>query len=92
MATVVMGHKSSRLDLRMTDEEKREIELAAHINGVSVSQWSLHNLMTSARRDIAEHRAIQLSRSAFDRFAELLEEPVDPTFVEFQKGSTRWDQ
>ncbi len=90
MATATMS-KSSRLDLRMTDEQKRCIETAAGMSGMSVSQWSLSKLMESARKDIADQHAMRLSADSFDAFARLIEEPADPKFDEFKKGSTRWD-
>lgn len=88
MATSTM---SSRLDLRMGADQKRQIEMAASINGMSVSQWSLCRLMESARKDIAEQGAMRLSAQAFDEFARLLDEPVNSAFAEFQEGATRWD-
>ncbi len=84
--------KSSRLDLRMTDDQKRQIETAASINGVSVSQWSIARLMESARRDIADQAAMRLSAEAFDEFARLLEEPVNSAFASFSNESTRWER
>lgn len=82
---------SGRLDLRMGVDQKRQIEAAASINGMSVSQWSISRLMESARRDIAERNLMRLSEESFSKFARLLDEPVDPLFAEFQEGSTRWD-
>lgn len=92
MATLSTQRKTSRLDLRMTDAQKSEIELAAHINGVSVTQWSMSRLMESARHDIADQHAMELSRAAFNRFSALLEDAPDTTFVAFQEGTTRWDR
>ncbi len=90
MATATMN-KSSRLDLRMTDDQKRCIETAAGISGMSVSQWSLSKLMESARKDIAEQHAMVLSSESFDAFVRLLDDPATPAFEEFKKGVTRWD-
>lgn len=90
MATATMG-KTSRLDLRMTAEQKRCIETAAGMSGMSVSQWSLGKLMESARKDMAEQHAMTLSAESFDTFARLLDEPANPAFEAFKKGATRWD-
>lgn len=92
MATSVLEKKTSRLDLRMSDEQKRQIETAAHINGMNVTQWSLARLMESARRDIAEQASIKLSAEAFDEFAQMLDEPTDAAFTKLCEGSTRWDR
>lgn len=91
MATTAAARKTSRLDLRMGAEQKRQIEAAAGISGMSVSQWSVSRLLESARRDIAEQGAMRLSAEAFDEFARLLDEPADPVFEAFSEGSTRWD-
>lgn len=87
----VAERKTSRIDLRMGAEQKRQIEAAAWLSGMSVSQWSISRLVESARRDIAEQEAIRLSEEAFDEFASLLDEPADPAFEEFSRGATRWD-
>lgn len=91
MTTQLLEKKSSRLDLRMSDEQKRQIEEAAYINGMSVSQWSMARLMESARKDIAEQASMRLSAEAFDEFARMLDGPADPAFSELAEGSTRWD-
>lgn len=92
MAATLAEPKSSRLDLRMTDSEKRQIEAAARINGTSVSQWSLNRLMESARREIAEQGLMRLSAESFDEFARLLDEASEPRFEAFKSGGTRWDR
>ena len=91
MAEAVLERKASRLDLRMTDDQKRQIEAAARIDGTSVSQWSVMHLVESARRTIADQSAMRLSAEAFDRFAALLDAPADPAFAEFAQGRTRWE-
>lgn len=91
MAGAVLERKSARLDLRMTEDDKAQIETAAHIDGVSVSQWSIAHLVENARRTISEQAVIKLSAEAFDEFARLLDEPRDPAFDRFAKGTTRWE-
>ena len=91
MSEAVLDRKTSRLDLRMTDDQKRQIEAAARIDGVSVSQWSISHLLESARRAIADQSAMRLSSEAFDGFARLLDEPASSDFTAFAKGSTRWE-
>ena len=91
MATAALDRKTSRLDLRMTDEQKRQIETAASLAGISISQWSLSHLLESAQKAITDQATIQLSAASFDEFARLLEQPPNPTFAEFVQGKTRWD-
>lgn len=92
MATAVAEPKNSRLDLRMTSDQKRQIERAARLNGVTVSQWSLAHLIASAREDILESSQIMLEESAFDEFLQLLQGDPTPRFDEFVEGSTRWER
>lgn len=86
----VRERKTGRLDLRMTEEQRRQIDAAADINGMSVSQWSISRLMESARRDIAEQGLMRLSAESFDKFAQLLEEPPSPEFEALRSRETRW--
>ena len=91
MPTLQKPKKDSRLDLRMTDEQRKQIDLAASINGVSVSQWCLNRLLDSARHDISEQKVMRLSTEAFESFASLLEQEPDPTFEAFRKEQTIWE-
>ncbi|OUP09231.1 DUF1778 domain-containing protein [Collinsella sp. An2] len=85
------ARKTGRLDLRMSDMQKGQIEQAAHLNGMSVSQWSISRLVEAARQEIAEQRFFELSTQAFDEFARLLEEPTEPRFDAFRRETTRWE-
>ena len=91
MPAATRSVKTSRMDLRMTDEQKRQIELAASMSGMSTSQWSISRLMESARREIVEHRSLLVTDEAFDALATALEGPQDATFATFSQGKTRWD-
>lgn len=76
MATIARNIKDSRFDMRMTREQRSEVERAAAIKGKSLTQWALDNLLESARRDIEEETTTYLSREVFDKFAAALEEPM----------------
>lgn len=91
MAEATLEKKTGRLDLRMTPEQKRQIEMASRIDGISVSQWSVSCLVESARNVIADQAAMRLSEQSFEEFAALLDEAPSRRFVEFQEGGTRWD-
>lgn len=92
MATASLNRKSSRLDLRMTGEEKQQIEEAAALNGQSVSQWSLGRLLESARNDILAAHSVRMTNENFDTFVELLEAPPSPTFAAFATEKTIWEK
>lgn len=89
---VVREKKTSRLDLRMSEEQRDRIDEAARLNGMSVSQWSLSKLMESAREDIAQNNQIVLTSSSFDEFERLLEGEVDPVFEKTRSRTTRWEK
>lgn len=73
MATITNAQKSARLDMRMTSDQRAEIERAAAIKGMSLTQWALQNLLASARRDIQEEATTILSMRAFDAFRQALD-------------------
>lgn len=91
MATASLG-KTSRIDIRMSSEQKRQIEEAAALNGLSVSQWSLGQLLASAREQILASSTIRLSAEAFDEFVRMLDEPADPAFVSLLDEEVTWQE
>lgn len=91
MATGTLGQKTNRIDIRMSDEQKRQIEEAASLSGLSVSQWSLGHLLSIAREEILRSNTISLTTESFDAFAALLDEPADPTFARFAEEKTIWE-
>ena len=83
--------KTERLDVRMSDVQKIRIEQAAHLNGMSVSQWSISRLVGAARQELEEQRLLELSSQAFDEFVRLLDGSPEPKFEAFRKETTRWE-
>jgi uncharacterized protein (DUF1778 family) len=76
VATVAADRKSFRMDMRMTQEQREQIERASELKGMSLTQWALGNLLDAARRDIEEETVTKLSAQEFDRFLELIEQPM----------------
>lgn len=91
MATIALGPKSARIDLRMNAEQKETIGRAAAASGMSVSQWALDRLMSSARSDLLEAQTLRMDAQAFDAFVRLLEEPQAPEFSSFVQEKTIWE-
>ncbi|MGB5632853.1 MAG: DUF1778 domain-containing protein [Waterburya sp.] len=60
--------KDSRIDLRLTQEQKTTIEQAAAMNGVSVSAYTLIHLLPQAQQDIEERERLILSNRDRDTF------------------------
>lgn len=67
--------KDSRLDLRVTLEEKQLLERAAALKGVSVSAYTLFNVLQAAKQNIDSHEKLVLSDSDRDLFMSAMENP-----------------
>jgi len=74
MATTT--RKSDRLDLRLTPEQKREIEEAAAISGRSVTDFSVSVLVEYAEDTIRREREIAMSAKSFEAFSAILDRPA----------------
>ncbi|WP_231919184.1 type II toxin-antitoxin system TacA family antitoxin [Microterricola viridarii] len=75
MVTVM---KSERLELRLTREQKTDIERAAAISGRSVTDFSIPLLVDEATEVIRQERELKMSKSAWDAFNRILDEPAKP--------------
>lgn len=92
MATLGSVKKNARIDLRMTSEQKSEMELAAGLSGITMSQWALENLLACARETIARSNRTIMSAEDFDAFVEALDKPMNPTLAEFASRKTMWEK
>ena len=90
MATV-SAQKSSRLDMRMTDEQREAIELAAAAKGMSLTQWALQNLLAAARRDLDEQTTTRLSAHAFKAFKDALDKGMPPEAQDLLDQKPVWE-
>ena len=79
--------RQARLELRMTQEQKSQIEEAAEAQEMTVAAWALDRLMASALRDIEEARTVALSEEAFTEFEMLLDQDEEE-LVHSELGST----
>ncbi|MCL2464852.1 MAG: DUF1778 domain-containing protein [Micrococcales bacterium] len=86
-----MATKTSRLDLRLTDEQRRVVERAAEISGSTISGWSISRLTSAAWDELAAVRATTLPDEAFDQFLTMLDAPEDPRMAELLARAPVWD-
>lgn len=86
-----LAHGESRLDLRMSSDQKKAIVRVAAASGMSVSQWALDRLMMSARSDLLDASTVRMSAKAFDEFLSVLEEPRAQEFEDFLGEETIWE-
>lgn len=74
----MIQHKDSRIDVRVKPEQKKLLELAASIKGVSLSAYLLSNSLEKARAEIEHHQKLVLSDGDRDLFVTLMEHPPEP--------------
>jgi uncharacterized protein (DUF1778 family) len=72
----VARNASERIDLRLRPQQKAEIERAAQIKGLTVTDFILQNAVASARQAIREHETWTLERPDAEIFAAALMEPA----------------
>ena len=70
--------KSERLELRLTSDQKHDIEQAAAISGRSVTDFSVPLLVEEAGEVIRQERELKMSKHALDEFNRVLDEPAKP--------------
>jgi uncharacterized protein (DUF1778 family) len=64
-----------RIDVRLRAEQKAFIEKAAHIKGLTVTDFILQQALESAERVVREHETWTLARPDAELFAEALMKP-----------------
>lgn len=70
--------KISRIDVRVTTEQKEILEKAASWSGLSLSSFVLSNSLEAAQEKIAFHDKLVLSDRDWDLFVSLMENPPEP--------------
>jgi uncharacterized protein (DUF1778 family) len=70
--------KSDRLELRLTPEQKSEIEQAAALSGRSVTDFSVPLLVREAADVIRIERDLRMSKKSWDAFNQILDRPAQP--------------
>lgn len=91
MAGITAARQSEHLYLRMTCDQSKELELAANLSGVNLSQWALENLLSYARETIAPNNRTIMAAEDFDAFVEALDKPMDPSLLPFFEQKTMWE-
>ena len=67
--------KTSRIDLRVTGEQKALLEKAASIKGVSLSAYTLLHLLPLAQQEIENQEKLTLSNRDRDLFLAAISNP-----------------
>lgn len=66
MARITAARQSEHLYLRMTCDQLKELELAANLSGVNLSQRALENLLSCARETLAPNNRTIMAAEDFD--------------------------
>lgn len=67
--------KGSRIDLRVTQEQKELLERAAALKGVSLSAYTLFYVLPAAKQEVDSHERLVLSNRDRDLFMSVMEDP-----------------
>ena len=70
--------KNNRINIRVSDDDKKILELAAQINKVSVSSYIIDLAMKQAELDVKKNETIILGNKERDLVLSLLENPPLP--------------
>ena len=65
--------KDSRVDLRVTQEQKELLERAASLKGVSLSAYTLFYVLPAAKQEVDSHERLVLSNRDRDLFMSVME-------------------
>lgn len=88
MATVV---KNCRLDMRLTSDQRDEVERAAALTGKSITQWAVDHLLEAARYDIEQVTTTRLDAVAFEAFSKALDNPLPEATRELLSEKPVWE-
>jgi uncharacterized protein (DUF1778 family) len=76
VAAQTRNNKSSRLNIRATDEEKRLLERAADMTHVTASQFVMQSALRTADEVLGDRTRFSLPAREWDEFARLLDRPA----------------
>ncbi len=68
--------KNDRLELRLTQRQKNEIEHAAALSGRSITDFSVSVLVKEAEDVILRERDLMMTEKAWDAFTNVLDQPA----------------
>jgi uncharacterized protein (DUF1778 family) len=86
------AQKNSRLDLRLTDNQRSDIECAADLAGSTLTGWAASTLAEAARQQIAAAQTSYLPDSAWEEFLVMLDEPMDERAKELLSRRPVWER
>lgn len=70
--------RSARLEARLSSDQKALLQRAATLSGRTLSEFVIASAQEAARRVLAEHESLRLSREEQSAFVQALLDPVEP--------------
>jgi uncharacterized protein (DUF1778 family) len=82
--------KTSRLEVRVTEDYKKNIETAAYLRGQNMTEYVLDVLAEASNQTIKQHQLLELTRNDLNSFVDALLNPSVPT--EQAVNDAKWYQ
>jgi uncharacterized protein (DUF1778 family) len=71
--------KTDRLEVRVTEESKKNIEAAAYLRGQNLTEYVLDVLTAASQETIRQHQLLELTKNDLNSFVDALLNPTIPT-------------
>ena len=71
--------KTARLEVRVTEEYKKNVETAAYLRGQNMTEYVLDVLAEASSKTIRQHQLLELTKNDIDSFVDALLNPTSPT-------------
>lgn len=71
--------KTARLEVRVTEEYKQNIETAAYLQGQNMTEYVLDVLAKASHKTIQQHQILELSKKDTEHFVDALLNPPLPS-------------
>lgn len=81
----------ARLNFRLPSEAKEKIERAAVVSGLTITDFAIHALVSSADEILERHHVTTLSDRDRDLFLQMLDNPPPPNDA-LKKAAKRYKQ
>lgn len=71
--------KTARLEVRVTEDYKKNIETAAYLRGQNMTEYVLDVLAEASNKTIRQHQILELAKKDINSFVDALLNPPTPT-------------
>lgn len=71
--------KTARLEVRVTEDYKKNVETAAYLRGQNMTEYVLDVLAEASNKTIKQHQLLELTKNDIDAFVDALLNPAYPT-------------